>query len=46
MSIQKGESVWSRMPKINSELFTLTYGAMVMQLVKDFEGNNIYNIYI
>jgi len=27
-----GDSVWSRMPKINAEIFTLTYGALVMQV--------------
>ena len=32
-----GDNLWAKMPKINSELFTLTYGAMVMQLIKDHE---------
>ncbi|KAG1085430.1 hypothetical protein G6F42_021401 [Rhizopus arrhizus] len=33
-----GEEVWkSKVDKINAELFTLTYGSMVVQLVKDFE---------
>jgi len=33
-----GEEVWkNRVEKINAELFTLTYGSMVVQLVKDFE---------
>jgi hypothetical protein len=27
-----GETVWSRMPRVNSEIFTLTYGALVMQV--------------
>lgn len=38
-----GENVWSRMPKVNSELLTLTYGAMVMQLVKDYEEVPLIN---
>ncbi|KAG2210497.1 TRAPP I complex [Mucor mucedo] len=33
-----GDEVWkSKVDKINAELFTLTYGSMVVQLVKDFE---------
>ena len=32
-----GDAAWSRMPKVSSELFTLTYGSMVQQLIKDFE---------
>ncbi|CAG8545585.1 10907_t:CDS:2 [Paraglomus brasilianum] len=33
-----GEEVWkSRVEKINAELFTLTYGSIVAQLVKDYE---------
>ncbi|KAJ3218053.1 hypothetical protein HDU67_006753 [Dinochytrium kinnereticum] len=35
---QMGEDIWkSRTEKINGELFTLTYGALVAQLVKDYE---------
>ena len=41
--VRQGESIWSKMPKINAELFTLTYGALVMQLIKDFEDVNIVN---
>lgn len=33
-----GEQTWNKMPKMNGELFALTYGAMVMQLIKDYEG--------
>ncbi|CAN0111031.1 unnamed protein product [Ectocarpus fasciculatus] len=36
-----GENVWTRMTKVNSELFTLTYGAMVMQLIRDLEDVNV-----
>ena len=34
---RKGEQAWAKMPKVNAELFTLTYGAVVTQLVKDYE---------
>jgi len=40
---KKGEAIWNRMPKINAELFTLTYGSLVMQLVKDYEETNEIN---
>ena len=33
-----GDIVWSRTSKTNSELFTLTYGVLVAQLLRDFEG--------
>ena len=32
-----GEGVWMKMAKTNSELFSLTYGAMVRQLLADHE---------
>jgi hypothetical protein len=32
-----GEGVWTKMAKTNSELFSLTYGAMVRQLLADHE---------
>ena len=38
-----GEAVWAKMPKINAEVFTLTYGSLVMQLLKDFEDVNSVN---
>jgi hypothetical protein len=31
-SQQLGESTWAKMPKVNAELFSLTYGAMVAQV--------------
>eukprot|EP00753_Platysulcus_tardus_P019683 PLAT7424.1.p2 GENE.PLAT7424.1~~PLAT7424.1.p2 ORF type:complete len:188 (+),score=71.82 PLAT7424.1:34-597(+) len=34
---RSGELAWSKMDKINSELFTLTYGAIVTQMVEDYE---------
>ncbi|KAI8061764.1 NO signaling/Golgi transport ligand-binding domain-containing protein [Gongronella butleri] len=39
-----GEDVWkNKVEKINAELFTLTYGSMVVQLVKDYEDYNEVN---
>ncbi|KAH8550382.1 TRAPP I complex [Umbelopsis sp. PMI_123] len=33
-----GEDVWkNKVEKINAELFTLTYGSLVVQLIKDYE---------
>eukprot|EP00164_Ancoracysta_twista_P011443 GFYU01017629.1.p1 GENE.GFYU01017629.1~~GFYU01017629.1.p1 ORF type:complete len:197 (-),score=59.43 GFYU01017629.1:84-641(-) len=32
-----GEIAFSKIEKVNSELFTLTYGALVAQLMKDFD---------
>ena len=32
-----GEAAFSKVEKINSELFSLTYGAIVTQLLKDYE---------
>ena len=32
-----GDAVFSKVEKINSELFSLTYGAIVTQLLKDYE---------
>lgn len=29
---RSGEAVWNRVQKVNSELFTLTYGALVLQV--------------
>ncbi|KAI5859124.1 NO signaling/Golgi transport ligand-binding domain-containing protein [Tricharina praecox] len=35
-----GEEVWkTRIDKVNAELVTLTYGSIVAQLCKDFEGD-------
>eukprot|EP01035_Chromulina_nebulosa_P017934 gene17934-23556_t len=38
-----GDAVWIRMPKINSELFTLTYGSLVQQIIKDYEEVSLIN---
>ncbi|TFJ85696.1 hypothetical protein NSK_003203 [Nannochloropsis salina CCMP1776] len=32
-----GDQAWTKMSKMNAELFNLTYGAMVMQLIRDYE---------
>jgi len=34
-----GEQTFNKIEKINSELFTLTYGAIVWQLLQDYEDN-------
>jgi len=38
-----GETVFSQMEKINSELLTMTYGALVMQLLKDNKDVKLVN---
>ncbi|EGG04462.1 uncharacterized protein MELLADRAFT_108478 [Melampsora larici-populina 98AG31] len=35
--LNQGEELWKRAEKINGEFFALTYGALVVQLVKDYE---------
>ncbi|TYJ53989.1 hypothetical protein B9479_005395 [Cryptococcus floricola] len=32
-----GDDIWKRTDKVNAELFTLTYGALVVQLIRDYE---------
>ena len=39
-----GETAWNKMPKVNAELFSLTYGSMVAQIVKDYEEVDKINI--
>eukprot|EP01133_Synstelium_polycarpum_P019704 gene19704-23597_t len=39
-----GEIVFNKVEKINAELFTLTYGALVTQLIKDYEDIEQVNI--
>ncbi|CEG40581.1 Transport protein particle (TRAPP) complex subunit [Plasmopara halstedii] len=38
-----GDAAWNKMSKVNGELFALTYGALVTQLIKDFEDLKIVN---
>jgi len=40
---QVGDDMFKKADKLNSELFSLTYGAMVVQLVKDYEDYNEVN---
>lgn len=35
----KGLALWAKMPKANTELFALTYGALVTELIKDYESD-------
>jgi len=39
-----GEAAWQRMPKVNAELFSLTYGSLVTQVIKDYEEVDKINI--
>jgi hypothetical protein len=34
---RSGEQAWAKTPKVNGEFFALTYGSMVMQLIKDYD---------
>ena len=34
---QAGAALWAKMPKANAELFALTYGSLVTELVRDYE---------
>ncbi|EWM27698.1 trafficking protein particle complex subunit 3 [Nannochloropsis gaditana] len=38
-----GDQAWTKMSKMNAELFNLTYGAMVMQLIRDYEDVQAVN---
>ncbi|GAA6042817.1 hypothetical protein JCM8097_004443 [Rhodosporidiobolus ruineniae] len=40
---QLGDDLYKRSDKINAELFTLTYGALVVQLIKDYEDYDEVN---
>lgn len=40
---QVGDDMFKKADKLNSELFSLTYGAMVVQLIKDYEDYNEVN---
>ena len=43
MSRRVGDAAFSRVEKANSELFSLTYGAIVTQLLKDYEETDATN---
>ena len=34
-----GQSLWAKTPKANSELFALTYGSLVTEVVRDTDGD-------
>ena len=34
-----GHTLWSKMPKANTELFALTYGSLITELLKDYDHN-------
>lgn len=36
-----GNALWSKIPKANAELFALTYGALVTELLRDYGEDNI-----
>ena len=38
-----GHSLWQKMPKANAELFALTYGTLVTELVRDYESTEEIN---
>mmetsp|Transcript_32168 Transcript_32168/g.54247 ORF Transcript_32168/g.54247 Transcript_32168/m.54247 type:complete len:189 (-) Transcript_32168:115-681(-) len=42
-NLRLGEQIWTKMPKVNAELLTLTYGSFIMQLIKDYEDVNQVN---
>ena len=34
-----GQSLWAKTPKANAELFALTYGSLVTEVVRDADGS-------
>ncbi len=34
-----GHTLWSKMPKANTELFALTYGSLITELIKDYDND-------
>ena len=34
-----GQALWSKMPKANAELFALTYGSLVTELIRDYASS-------
>lgn len=34
-----GHTLWSKMPKANAELFALTYGSLITELIKDYDND-------
>ena len=42
-AIRTGESLWSKSSKTNAELFSLTYGVLVSQILTDYEDVTLVN---
>ena len=38
-ALANGQGLWSKIPKANAELFALTYGALVSEVIRDQEEN-------
>ena len=38
-----GHALWSKIPKANAELFALTYGSLVTELIRDYDNHNDVN---
>uniref|UniRef100_A0A6V2DC26 Trafficking protein particle complex subunit n=1 Tax=Ditylum brightwellii TaxID=49249 RepID=A0A6V2DC26_9STRA len=38
-----GHALWAKMPKANAELFALTYGSLVTELIRDYDDANEIN---
>jgi len=41
---KQGDAAFSRVEKVNSEVLALTYGALVAQLVEDYEDVEAINV--
>lgn len=39
-----GHTLWGKMPKANAELFALTYGSLVTELIRDHDDHNEVNV--
>jgi hypothetical protein len=44
MHTRNGEAIYNQMERINSELLSMTYGAMVTQLIKDYKDVKVVNV--
>lgn len=42
-AIASGHALWAKMPKANAELFALTYGSLVTELVRDYDDADEIN---
>ena len=39
IAASNGQSLWNKVPKANAELFALTYGALIIEIIRDNEDN-------